>query len=316
MRDVPLNALRALAGVYLAGGIRPSGRLLGVAHSAIARHLSELEAQLGAPIFDKVGDRRGAVFTALGERLGRDAAEAMTQLETSWQSAVERRAPNAVVISAAPSVAALWLLPRLPALAEALPKLEVSVLSEQRVRRPEDEGCDIAIRMGGTRADEVSETLMGDALTPVVSPRLLAKARTAKGGAQLSLELLSTLPLLHDRDPNAGWNIWVKAHGPAGLDLRRGPRFASSDLLLRAAQQGQGIALARLRLAADAIATGALVRLTDDSVSLPSAYQLIGRSDQMPGHAVRSVWRWLLEDARRDASPLAEVARSDAIGGS
>ncbi|MEM9348709.1 MAG: LysR substrate-binding domain-containing protein [Pseudomonadota bacterium] len=300
MRDVPLNALRALAAVYLAGGIRPAGRMLRIAHSAIARHLSELEAQVGAPIFDKVADRRGVVFTALGERLGREAAEAMTQLESSWQSARERRAANAVVISAAPSVAALWLLPRLPALAEAHPKLEVSVLSEQRVRRPEEEGCDIAIRMGEARADEVSEALMDDDLTPVLSPRLLARARTARGGAQLGLELLSELPLLHDRDPNAGWEVWVTKHGPAGLDLRQGPRFASSDLLLRAAQQGQGIALARLRLASDAIATGALVRLTENSVRLTAAYQLIGRSDRMPGHAVRTVWNWLLEDASRE----------------
>jgi LysR family glycine cleavage system transcriptional activator len=39
-----------------------------------------------------------------------------------------------------------------------------------------------------------------------------------------------------------------------------GPRLASSDLVLRAAIQGQGVALARHRLPAADVASGALVR--------------------------------------------------------
>ncbi|MEM1274388.1 MAG: LysR substrate-binding domain-containing protein [Pseudomonadota bacterium] len=302
MKSLPLNALRALAAVYLSGGIRPASRMLGVAHSSVARHLSEVEARLGARVIDKGGVQRAVAFTALGERLARDATTAMSKLDEAWEAASERRTPHAVVISAPPSVAALWLLPRLPALAEAHPRIEVSVLAEQRVRGPQEDGADIAIRMGAPRSGEPAEPLMDDALVPVVSPRLLARAKAARGGPTGSngvSRLLRDLPLLHDRDPNAGWDRWVAAFGPSDLDVGQGPRFGSSDLVLRAAQQGQGIALARLRLAEDALTAGTVVRLSEDCVPLPMAYQLIGRADGNARHAVRTVWRWLRDTGRR-----------------
>lgn len=306
MQDLPLTALRALAAVYLTGGIRSAGRHLGIAHSSVARHLSELEARVGAPILEDAPGRRRVVFTALGNRLGRDAADALAALDGAWQAACERRSPHSVVISAAPSVAALWLLPRLPALAEAVPTVDVSVLAEQRPRGPEAEGCDLTLRMGAPPADAPAAPLMDDALTPVIAPRLLARARAARGGHARWDTLLKDLPLLHDRDPNAGWDRWVGAFGPSELDTARGPRFASSDLVLRAAQQRQGVALARLRLARDSLRAGALVRLSDQSVALPGAYHLIGRSDRAQRPAVRRVWDWLLAEARReDTAPEA-----------
>src|SRR5258708_37326435 len=83
----------------------------------------------------------------------------------------------------------------------------------------------------------------------------------------------SGLRLLHDRDPHASWEAWRRAYGPPALDVRRGPRFTSSDLVLRAAAQGQGVALARHRLAQDDLATGALLRpVAGRSVDLGPAY--------------------------------------------
>src|SRR5258708_37509798 len=70
----------------------------------------------------------------------------------------------------------------------------------------------------------------------------------------------SGLRLLHDRDPHASWEAWRRVHGPPALDVRRGPRFTSSDLVLRAAAQGQGVALARHRLAPDGLPARAPLR--------------------------------------------------------
>lgn len=301
MKNIPTNALQALAAVYLSGGIRPAGRILQIAHSSVSRHLAVLEALIDAPILDRDAPGRKIAFTTLGERLGREAAESFARLDQAWEAACERRSANSVVISAAPSFAALWLLPRLPVLSEAHPRIEVSVLADQRVRGPEEEGSDLSIRMGKPNSEGRSQPLMDDALTPVLSPRLLSRAQAARGGHASVDRLLKDLSLLHDRDPHAGWSRWTDAFGPKGLDLGHGPRFASSDLLLRAALQGQGVALARLRLAAENLASGALVRLSEHSVRLPDAYHLIGRADRKAGHAVRTVWNWLIDEAKRDA---------------
>lgn len=300
MRDLPLNALRAYAAIHLAGGIRPAGRMLGVSHSSVARHLAELEAHVGAPLIER-GDRERAIaFTPLGERLGQEVAQALGALDRTWTSARERRAAKAVTISATPSFASLWLLPRLPRLAEVHPLIEVSVLAEQRLRTPSEEGSDLSIRMGAPRKGERAVPLMDDALAPVASRRLLAKARAARGGVTGGVTLaglLRDLPLLHDRDPNAGWSVWFERHGPYDVDLALGPRFSSSDLVLRAAKQGQGLTLARLRLAADDLASGALERLSDLAVPLPDAYWIL-ECDDSKRTSVRAVRDWLIEEGK------------------
>lgn len=278
--------------------------MLGVSHSSVARHLAELEAHVGAPLVERDDPARALAFTPLGERLGREATKAIGALDRTWTLARERRSANAVTISAAPSVAALWLLPRLSRLAKAHPRIEVSVLAEQRVRAPSEEGSDLSIRMGSPRKGERAVPLMDEALAPVASPRLLAKARAARGGATGGVTvatLLCDLPLLHDRDPNAGWSIWTERYCPDDADLAFGPRFSprfsSSDLVLRAAKQEQGVTLARLRLTADDLASGALERLSDAAVPLPDAYWIVERDDAKRA-SVCAVRDWLIDEGK------------------
>ncbi|WP_368737077.1 LysR substrate-binding domain-containing protein, partial [Klebsiella pneumoniae] len=62
--------------------------------------------------------------------------------------------------------------------------------------------------------------------------------------------------------------------------MQHGPRFASSDMLLRAAQQGQGVALARHRLAGEDVAAGFLVRpFGDREVHIENAYWIVRPKD-------------------------------------
>ncbi|MEO6689838.1 MAG: LysR substrate-binding domain-containing protein, partial [Dokdonella sp.] len=89
------------------------------------------------------------------------------------------------------------------------------------------------------------------------------------------------------------WERWRQTFGPPGLSLQRGPRFASSDLLMRAAQQGQGIALARARLAQDELAAGTLMRpFGERELPIPDAYWIV-RNTRPPRHAVATVASWL-----------------------
>jgi LysR family glycine cleavage system transcriptional activator len=106
--------------------------------------------------------------------------------------------------------------------------------------------------------------------------------------------------LLHDRDPNTSWQLWRQKYGPAALDVRRGPRFASSDLLLRAAAQGLGVALARDRLAQEELASGALVRPFETrAIDLGVAYWIVRPRGSAPREAVKILVAWLRREAER-----------------
>ena len=295
MKDLPLNALRAFAAVYEAGGVRPASRQLQVTHSAVSRYLRELEAWLEQPLFEPRPGGGRLVFTAQGEALGRAALECLGSLGEAVAAIREARRANAVVIATTASVATRWLLPRLPGLARVAPWVEVSVVVDQRLGDPAGQGADLGIRMGqgpwrGLRCDP----LMDDALYPV-----MGRSAWAEAGRPDTLDALPHLDLIHDRDPNASWAAWRAAVGPADLDVRPGPRFASSDLVLRAAAQGLGVALARDRLVTDDLNSGALVRpFPGLRIELPDAYWIVRPEAATDRAAVRAVVDWLTSEAR------------------
>jgi len=296
MKDLPLNALRVFALACAHGGVRAAARELGIAHSSVSRHLAELEAWLGVPLArEKGAGRRGWIPTPQGEALGKAVLAGLRDIETAATAIREARSPFAVTISTAPSFAARWLLPRLPLLERAHPRIELSLLVNQHAEDLQAGGIDLAVRMGaGPWPGLHCEALMDDALYPVMSLELWKKS-----GRPSRPQALTSLRLLHDRDPHAGWDLWRQRFGPASLNLQRGPRFASSDLLLRAAAQGQGVALARHRLTADELAAGIVVRpFGARELRIENAYWIV-YPDRAPRHAVTTVIAWLKDQAGR-----------------
>ena len=283
---LPLNMLRALATVYETGGVRSAARRLNITHSAVSRHLKELESWVGTPLLVRKEGRRTLTFSPEGQALGRAALSCLSELESAVASLRETRRRYSVAISTTPSFAARWLLPRLAALEARHPELEVSVIVDQRLHAPADEGADLAIRMGGRAWPGFTcLPLMDDEMYPVVSP-----AYWAAHGRPGTVQDLRHLRLLHDRDPNASWAIWKKHHGPSTLDTRIGARLTSSDLVLCGAEHGLGVALARHRLASDSIESGTLLRPFGDArVPLPYAYWIVLSDTAGVREAVRLV---------------------------
>lgn len=289
MNQLPLNALRAFALTIGSGGVRAAARELGVSHSAVSRHLRELEKWLGRALFERTAGRQGIVATPQARELAVAVTKAIRDMDVATQEVREHRSRHAVTIGAAPSLATRWLLPRLPRFERTHPQIEVSVLVDQRVLDPRDAGCDLSIRMGrGPWPGVEAAPLMDDTLFPVMSPALWESV-----GRPCEPGQLGGLRLLHDRDPSASWIAWRARYGPPGLDVRQGPRFGSSDLLLHAASQGLGVALARGRLAEGDLRSGALMQpFGERAVRLSDAYWLVlpsGRSHA----ATATIVTWL-----------------------
>jgi LysR family glycine cleavage system transcriptional activator len=292
MSNLPMNALRVFGMVCETGGIRAAARALSITHSSVSRHVKELEGWLGTRLFEP-GSR---VLTPQGRLLGEAVLESLSKLDDATAAIREQRHANSVVISTTASVAVRWLLPQLEDLRQAHPGIEISVLTEQALIEPGAIRADLAIRMGrGPWSGVDCQPLMDDALYPVVHPESLAKLGRRKPDT-----LFRRYPLLHDRDPQAAWSIWFDAFPQDAVDLRRGSRYSSSDLVLRAASRGLGIALARDRLVADEIAVGALRRpFGNAQVHVPDAYWVVTPIRDAPREAVHLVIEWL----HRRASP-------------
>lgn len=292
MRDLPLNSLRAFALAFSRGGVRAAARDLGIAHSSVSRHLGELEAWLGVELLAREG--RALAFTPQGEALARATLDGLRDVERAVAALREARSSRSVALGTASSFAVRWLLPRLPRFETSHPHVEVSVVVDSGLGALKRGGVDLAIAMGrGPYPGLAAEPLAHDALYPVMSPAFWRR----RGRPSRPVDLVG-LRLLHDRDPDASWEAWKDAYGPAELDVRKGPRFTSTDLVLRAAAQGQGVALARHRLAVDDLEAGLLVRPIEDlEVSLGNAYWILQQKHAPQRPAVDAVIHWLKREA-------------------
>jgi LysR family glycine cleavage system transcriptional activator len=285
--------------VFETGGVRPAARALQVTHSAVSRHLHELEAWLGISLVEQRGGKGRIALTVQGQALGKAVITGLTDLERAVESVRELRRPNSVVISTTASFAARWLMPRLPSLVRSHPWIELSIVTQQAVRDVAEQGADLAIRMGsGSWPDGKCEPIMDDALCPVATRRYWNGI-----GERKAARALAKACLLHDRDPAAGWEKWFTAYPSRDIDFRQGPRFTSSDLVLRAAAQGLGVALARACLVSDDVANGTVFcPFGSDRVRLPNAYWLVHASDEPPRPAVLTVAEWIKSHASQSAT--------------
>lgn len=294
MSHLPLNALHAFKYVYETGGIRAAARQLQVSHSSVSRHVRELEVWLGLSLIDPKREGRLLKFTAAGESLGRSVGETLSQLAFDVAKLKEAPVTNSIILSTTPSFASRWLLPRLSRFTDQYPNIEIHIRAEQQVEKLRDKQYDLAIRMGaGPWEGDEAILLMDDRLVPVCNADLFHRI---KERGLTGIDVFSQFPLIHDRDPSASWMSWADMYMPE-LDrnfFQKGARYSSSDLVLRAAASGLGIALARERLAEEDLELGLLHKIWNDQIiHLPSAYSLIAKPHHHWTRTLRLVVEWL-----------------------
>jgi LysR family glycine cleavage system transcriptional activator len=103
--------------------------------------------------------------------------------------------------------------------------------------------------------------------------------------------------LLHDYGLES-WRRWLSAIGETEIDADRGPRYQHSNLVLQAAEQGDGVALARSVLAADALAKGRLVKPFDTAMPAEYAYYLVCLESHLNRPKIKAFRQWMLAESR------------------
>lgn len=298
-RKLPsLNAIKVFEAAVRHGTTVGAAAEIGVTHGAISRQIQQLEGWIGRPLFKR--DTGKLVVTDAGAAYAEIAGRALDLLHDGTQALLDV-SDNVVRVTTTASFASEWLMPRLSEFQSRHPHVEIWVEEGKEIVNPRSGGCDLAIRMGlGEWTGVRVEPLMGDRLFPVCSPDMAGKLAHPRD--------LGKFPLLHDDDPHAQWSMWLSR---AGIDMTpamvarfgRGSRFASSSLLLRAAAAGQGIALARERLAESWLESGKLVRPFPVSVELDNAYWLVTRPGIEARRPLRAFIAWLRQKAGASQRP-------------
>ena len=302
----PLNALRAFETAARHMNFSRAAEELTVTPGAVSQQIQNLEDYIGAPLFKRTP--KGLLLTDAAQTALpalREAFDRLAEAAGALTAAVDGRR---VTVSAAPSFAAKWLVPRLGRFAERYPDIDVWLSAGMELVEFADGEIDLAIRYGSGRYPGLEVTrLMGETVTPVASPALLAEKPLATA-ADLAGHIL-----LHDGSPDADdscpdWAMWLTARGRRHVDGTRGPRFNQSSLVIEAAAAGRGIALAKGTLAQADLDAGRLIApLRDSSTPLDLAYHLVFPKAKGRLKQVRAFCDWVKAEAVAHEAALASL---------
>ena len=293
----PLNSLRAFEVVSRHASFRAAAEELHVTAAAVSQQVRTLEDHLGRKLLRRHSGGYSLTADALaGLRHLRDGFEQLSSAVATMSSGGQR----VLTVSAAPSLAAEWLVPRLHRLRDQYPDLDVLLHASVELVDLEHSRVDLGIRYGsGSYPGMICERLFDDEIFPVYSPRLLQGRTPIRKPGDLRGQ-----PLIHtDWTPDSGhwpgWTDWVRAAGVTGVNVAKGLRFSDGGLALQAAVSGQGVALGSKALVLEHLAAKRLVRPFELSLVPDFGYYVVcskARADEPDLVAFR---RWLLAEAQQ-----------------
>jgi len=241
------------------GGFAQAARHTGAPKSTLAKRVAALEADLGVRLIQRTSRR--FTVTELGQQFYRHAAAMLIEADAAEDVVKGRLAePSGTVrITASVPTAQTILATALVELAEAHPKIRVSLHVTDRFVDMVQEGFDIAVRNHFAPLPDsglVQRRVASDPVCLVASPAYLA----ARGMPQQPQELERHAGLASSMS-GGPWRL-ENDHGNI-VEVALVPRMHAdeSTVLLRAAQQGLGIACLPQRLCSEAITAGQVVRV-------------------------------------------------------
>ena len=284
----PIASLRSFEAVARLGSVTLAAKELHVTHSAISQQIKVLEDMVGVKLFSRNG--RGVQINEEGRLYALQVREALNHIADATRLVQVKPRNQELTLAMVPSFGCHWLLPRLERFRAKYPHITLRILASLTVTSLQQEGIDIAIRMGkGNWEGSESHYLFSDELSVVAAPGYndgvlpSTPAEIAKSHIIFSME---------------SWKTWCvnaeleKEIVPGGLCIN------DSNIIIEAVRLGKGIALERRSLVQDAITRGELVQLTSITAPYPWPYWLVTAQPTEAKPEVGLFVAWLNEEVR------------------
>lgn len=295
-----LNALKAFEAAARHESFTRAAEELCVTQGAVSHQVKALEAELGVKLFNR--ERQRLIITDAGREYLTVVRDALDRIAVGTERLVQRQTSGALTVSTSPDFAAKWLVHRLGHFAEAHPEIDLRVSATMHHVDFAREDVDLAVRHGDGNWPGLDVTrLCAEHLFAVCSPKLVSGRNRVSTPADIL-----KFPLLH-LDNRADWAEWLAAADVATADLKRGPVLNRASMLIDAAIDGQGVALARTTLAAWDLINRRLVRPFDVALRLSKSYWIVCPKATSALPKITLFRDWLLREAAEDERRLKKL---------
>lgn len=289
---LPLQNLAAFRTAARLQNLRAAAEELSLTHGAVSQQIRGLEDQLGFALFHRHGRR--IELNAAGEALLQGVERAWVTLDEAVHAAAAADGSTELRLrlTTLPSFAQRWLMPRIARWRDAHPDIALELDASHRLVDLQREGFHAAVRQGKGPWPGLENELFAE--SPFVA---VGTPATARRLADAPPQALADEPLLGDVD------LWTRWFAAMGLKRRVVPvaTFNDAGLMLQAAEQGLGIALARELLAADAFTEHRLARLSPRGIVLEDSYNyhLVYPSALRDWPPLVALRRWMFDEMER-----------------
>lgn len=298
----PLNAVKSFEVAARHESFTRAAEELCVTQGAVSQQVKSLEAELGIKLFTR--EHQKLALTEAGREYLAIVRDALDRIAVGTERLVQRQSSGVLTVSTSPDFAAKWLVHRLGRFAEAHPEIDLRISAAMHHVDFAREEVDIAVRHGDGSWDGLYvERLCAEQLFAVCSPNLATGRKRMR-----TPEDLLKFPLLH-LDTRKDWSRWLEAAGIVGVELSHGPVLNRASMVIDAAVDGQGVALARTTLAAWDLINGRLIRPFDISLRLSKNYWIVCPKATAMLPKISLCRDWLRAEAVADERRLKALAR-------
>lgn len=260
--------------------------------SAISHQVSRLEGHLGVRLFER--SAHGVRLSAAGEQYLMRVGGALSAIAAATED-LRQGVGNSLYVHSAPSIASLWLMPRLRGFAQAHPEIALNLSAAHTLSDFALGQADIDIRYGVPNwGDLVVEPLFEERIVPLASPAFIKEHRLKRP------EQLVDAPLIQSNVSVVQWPDWFSAFTNHRAPDRFPVRFDRAQMSLDAATQGLGVALESTTMGGLHLAEGKLrpVFGLDKAISVKAHFAVYPtRHAKRP--AVEAFLSWLHGEAAR-----------------
>jgi LysR family transcriptional regulator, glycine cleavage system transcriptional activator len=297
----PLNALRAFEAAARNGSFTRAADELCVTQGAVSQQVKALELDLKARLFHRAAG--GLELTDSGKDYLSVVRDALDRIALGTEKLRQRQGSGMLTVSVSPDFAAKFLVHRLGRFSHEHPEISLRISADMHRVDFAREDVDVAVRHGDGGWPELNAArLCAEQLFAVCAPGLVPK-----NAPQLSPAELAKLPLLH-LDRRETWAEWFAAAGVENADVSRGPVMNRASMLIDAAVNGQGAALARTTLAAAEILGKRLMRPVRFSLPLTKSYWIVCPKVSGGQPKIALFRDWLIAEAQKDLRLLSLTA--------
>lgn len=305
---IVLNHLRTFLAAARCGSFTRAARDLCITQPAVSGHIAQLEAAIGAELFNRTG--REVVLTDAGRVVQKAARDIMDRLESMQSELADLEALKGGTIKiGASKIIGVYLLPKIiTAFREKFPEIELQVAIHNAhtiAQSVLDNAFDIAIVAEGDQftSKSLGSTTIGyDDLTIIASPEYV---RRRFGRTELSVEQAGRESFILPGKATASAQNLKAQLAELGIRLRSTIEIDEAGAIKRAVEDDAGLAVISRSVVERELADGRLAELHIAGWSPRQRILMLWRCDRRFSKNTEAFMRFL-------KSCLAETMSSDA----